>query len=376
MVTSRLLMCLPAIILTIFARPAILTYTLYDIASDRVCTPMGRRGIVVTLTGPLLVKESGRLLGNWTGDHNFSCRWEVEARGRGVGVVAVIQRLRLREQEDCIDHVRFQEYGTSDSTEHICGSMLFGDPTNRDLNFPSPTIPPLLSTTPPTTPPSSGPSHFMNITKWRVLASRGAAIDPEGELKTYIYVANRAFEGDDTLQMVVAYTSFLECDGSSVPSSLFHCGYGLCISRLLVNDGVINCPFGNCLDEGSCEQAKQLHLTVFPDGGATGGGGVAARIDDQAPPQTTPMARPQSQGSMSTGNQDTFSVQLADLREQFADISQKNTAILKEVAVVVNKMADASLMQAEAERRSAENEKERNELLRELIAMAKKTHCK
>ncbi|XP_046404652.1 uncharacterized protein LOC124170012 [Ischnura elegans] len=286
MAASRLLMCLPALILTIFARPASLTYADYDIASDRVCSRMGKRELPISLTRPLLVREGGRLLGNWPGAHSFSCRWEVEAKGRGLGVVAVIQRLRLRVHEDCIDHIKFREDGTSDSNRHICGSMLFGIPVNRDLNFASPAVPPLLPPTPPTTAPSTGLSLFMNIFKsthnpWRVLASRGASVDPKGELKTYMYVANRALKGDDTLQLVVAYTAFQDCDGSRVPSTLFHCGYGLCISRLMVNDGVVNCPFGNCIDEGSCLQARESNLTAHILGHSTSqkdSGGVAPGI--------------------------------------------------------------------------------------------------
>ncbi|XP_071445656.1 uncharacterized protein [Hetaerina americana] len=251
-----------------------MTYVDYDIASDRVCSRLSKRELSISLTRPLLVREGGRLLGNWPGSHSFNCRWEVEAKGRGLGVVAVIQKLKFRslDEGECLDYVKFREDNMPQPYDRICGSMLFGIQVTRDLNFliQQPTqLPPLRPTM-----QSSMFSGFLSIFRgsenpWKKFVSRGAVVDPRGELKTYVYVANKALKGDYSLDLVVAYSGFQECDGLRVPSTLFHCGLGLCISRQLVNDGVVNCPFGDCIDEGSCAEAKASNLTAHILGHST-----------------------------------------------------------------------------------------------------------
>ncbi|XP_046389095.1 uncharacterized protein LOC124157999 isoform X2 [Ischnura elegans] len=258
MAAGHLLMCLSAIVLTILARPASLTQFDYGSVTNRVCYHLEMRKLSISFTRPLLYRELGGY-GEYPGEwRSFSCQWRVDGKGSGLGVVAVIQRLRFRSEGHCIDHITFRESGARDSSRNICGSIVFGIPVNQDLNFMSATISPTLPPTPPTTPSPPPLNVFvLKHNPWRAHATQGAVIDPQGELMTYVHVANRPLNGDKRLLLTVAYTAFQVCDGSSVPSFLFHCGYGLCISWKLVNDGVVNCPFGNCIDEGNCSLAKE-----------------------------------------------------------------------------------------------------------------------
>ncbi|XP_046389091.1 uncharacterized protein LOC124157998 [Ischnura elegans] len=262
MAANYLWMCLSVIMLTISACTASLTPNDYGTVTNRMCYHMEKRKLSISHTHPMLYRDLGSF-SEHPGANVFSCEWEVEGKELGLGVVAVIQRMRLRSEGQCIDHISFRESRAWDSGEHICGSMVFGIPANQDLYFLSPTTSPLLPPTPPTTPsPPPSNKSVLKHNPWRVHAMQGAVIDPLGELTTYVHVAKRPLDGEEPLLLAVAYTAFEVCDGSSKSSSLFHCGYGLCISSELVNDGVVNCPFGNCIDEGNCSLAKESEFAV------------------------------------------------------------------------------------------------------------------
>ncbi|KAG8237284.1 hypothetical protein J437_LFUL015894 [Ladona fulva] len=134
----------------------------------------------------------------------------------------------------------FNRESRVDKGPQICGSVLFGILLDQNDTFPS------------HAPPLDIMSEALDLKNdWASLSSFGSLIDIDGEIITKVHVAQTKLQLGEKIELC----------RERVPEGSFHCGYGLCISSTLVKDGVINCPFADCIDEGSCEEARHSNIT-------------------------------------------------------------------------------------------------------------------
>ncbi|XP_071439819.1 uncharacterized protein [Hetaerina americana] len=281
------------------------TYYSYDVTSDRICSRFRKREVDVFMTRPVIVESTPITLSRIFAGNSppLTCTFEMEAKGSAsrMGVVSVVQRMAFRSQGDhCVDYIQtiYHEVkgiklkhkkkdkikkkvlkkvaktatgiklkrdadDDDNSGPRICGDVLFGLHVDENETMPPPFAQPL----PPTAPLggsilSTVLSDRLNINPYQTLVSDAAEVDPKGELKTHLHLSNRMLRIGEDINLRVVYTAYQECDGRSVPQSLFHCGYGLCISSALLNDGFVNCPFGDCIDETNCTNAKSANITA------------------------------------------------------------------------------------------------------------------
>ncbi|XP_046404969.1 uncharacterized protein LOC124170301 [Ischnura elegans] len=121
--------------------------------------------------------------------------------------------------------------------------------------------------------------------------SFGSWVSPDYVLTTDIHIHSQpSLEYEQELQFAIAYTGFQNCEDANITQPMFNCGYGVCILNIYVNDGVVNCPFGDCRDEGGCENAIKTSPLMTGKVNSTdaltsigGAGGAAAN------PQPYPM---------------------------------------------------------------------------------------
>ncbi|XP_046408164.1 uncharacterized protein LOC124172737 [Ischnura elegans] len=278
--------------------PSILgaTYHSHDVTSDTVCNRYHKRELQVYMSDPVILEtrpESAHML---TLGLSLSCTFEMEAKGfYTTGVVSVVQSMNFRSHGDnCLDYMQTiyededndmklkrkkskkkkilkkvvkaavlsrRRRDTDDEDgrgPRICGRVLFGLQVDENETLPPPFADPL-----PPTKPDQGvlSSLFWDAPNpYQSLVSDAAEVDHKGEIKTRLHISNRMLRQNEDVNLKVVYTAYQECDGRRVPESLFHCGYGLCISRSLVNDGLVNCPFGDCADEVDCASAKEANI--------------------------------------------------------------------------------------------------------------------
>ncbi|KAG8237200.1 hypothetical protein J437_LFUL016956, partial [Ladona fulva] len=191
-----------------------LTYTAYDIASDRVCSSISKRELSLSMSRPILVRDTGRLLSRWPGIKYFRCKWEVESKGHGTGVVGVIQLLKFRRSgySECADFVEFKEDKESTPGPRLCGAMIFGHYVSNNGSLMI--MPPVMPSPVPPTPPPPARSIISTIfnrqkNQWAGLVSRGSSIDPKGELKTTVYVEAKPLRKDETLELAIVFSGFV-----------------------------------------------------------------------------------------------------------------------------------------------------------------------
>ncbi|XP_071452790.1 uncharacterized protein [Hetaerina americana] len=211
----------------------------------------------VFLDRSTLFTYSSEFLSSFPGANNFDCRTTVFSKTKGTGIIAMIQKLEFRKvSETCRDYVRFAE----DPTDR-CGDILTGLKLAKSGKLPPP--PEFISAYSGlfTSHLSINMEHIpgMSVVDSRKrFASPGAVVTPSYSLNTDIHVhAQPALEYEDELLLIMAYTGFQDCEDTKFRGQMFNCGYGVCILDIFVNDGVVNCPFGDCRDEGGCENVIQ-----------------------------------------------------------------------------------------------------------------------
>ncbi|XP_071446460.1 uncharacterized protein [Hetaerina americana] len=206
-----------------------ITYRKYDIRNI-ICDTLKDTDIILSYDHSVILKYS---LDNKGHDFrpSFYCKYKVLARESNMGIIAIVQKMRFRQfsEEICIDYLKLKIDGLP-----TCGNILFGKTVNKDGNI------------------SSTYENYIRNKYW----TQGTHIQEDHTLETEMSLNNHRPQINDTLEMEVAYTGFRRCyEGSS--SEWFDCGHNVCIKSTLINDGIVNCPFGDCRDEGNCEYARR-----------------------------------------------------------------------------------------------------------------------
>ncbi|XP_071453005.1 uncharacterized protein [Hetaerina americana] len=215
------------------------------------------KNLDIFLDKGILFTYSSEFLRSFPGSKTFDCRTTVFSKTKHTGIIAVIQKLKLRKVSDsCRDYVRFAE-----DPEDRCGDFLAGLKLTKSRMIPSP--PDFISA-------YSGlfvkdlslymekiPGESSVDTRKRFV-SPGAVVVPQYTLNADIHVHSLPeLEDGVELQLIMSYTGFQDCEDTKFSGQMFNCGYGVCILNIFVNDGVVNCPFGDCRDEGSCLSVVQ-----------------------------------------------------------------------------------------------------------------------
>lgn len=133
---------------------------------------------------------------------------------RNSGIYASIRKLKLRKNDvgQCYDHITLR-YSTKDETNKICG-MFDASPENID--------------------------------KMPFFADENGEIIFKIKLDKYIPIKSI----QEKLQLSIILTAYENCEKAEYHQIM--CAPGHCISKLLENDGIVNCPPKFCLDEETC----------------------------------------------------------------------------------------------------------------------------
>ncbi|XP_046387821.1 uncharacterized protein LOC124157275 [Ischnura elegans] len=225
----------------------------YDFQEKSSC---GSTALGLFLDRSVLLSYSTEYLTSFMGFTHFSCRHVINPLTSNTGIIAVIQAMKLRTRFDrCFDHVQLQG-----GPFNACGDMAFG--LRRSENGTLPPPPEFISA-------FSGPFTVSSSDSiGKEVVSPGSGVRPPLQgLQTDVHV-NSEHTSKENLQLLIAYTGFRTCE-NALSENMFNCGYGVCILNIFVNDGVVNCPFGDCTDEGGCENAMQTSPLMKGENNAT-----------------------------------------------------------------------------------------------------------
>lgn len=216
-------------------------YTNYSLEDDKVCPVMPGSPKELSVgkdnRSAIIVKDT-QYFKSWSGRWDFECRFIVKTKDR-MGLFAVIQKMSLRrdiENDVCIDYIQFrslpkkkhlfsslfqrEERENSKWSKKYCGQLHQFESIVKDE------------------PPPTSQIAF------------NAYISKEGEIEVQIHVANRKLEHNASVEIEIAFTSYMDC--SVAPSTYKPCGDGYCIHKDYFSDNVVNCPFISCKDEPNC----------------------------------------------------------------------------------------------------------------------------
>ncbi|KAK7602542.1 hypothetical protein V9T40_008131 [Parthenolecanium corni] len=258
---SKYVYFLPVVILQAHVSNSAL-YTTYSIEADRTCTINGLQPRVLKVSsksGAIVEENSYFDRHSLSGKYPYKCSFIVDANSN-LGIIAVIQEMKLRRDEDtheCIDYVQFRHSNyitvpfVDISVQHkeerpwgakICGKVDAKKPDISSFNI-------------------------ADATKEKMLPS--AFVDREGKIDVRIYVANVTRSADTELDLKIAFTAYQPC--SDVSSPLYKkCSTPICIWHEYFNDGILNCPYTTCADEGGCQ--------LYVEAGFRHGTGLATKI--------------------------------------------------------------------------------------------------
>ncbi|CAH1405061.1 unnamed protein product [Nezara viridula] len=215
-------------------------YTNYTLEDDKVCPvmpgPPKELSVGKDNRSAIIIKDT-QYFKNWFGRWDFECRFIVKTKDR-MGLFAVIQKMSFRrdiENDACIDYVQFrsvpkkkhifslfhrEERENNKWSKKYCGQLHQYESIVKDE------------------PPPTSQVAF------------NAYISKEGEIEVQIHVSNRKLERNFSIEIEMAFTSYMDC--SVAPSTYKTCGDGYCIHKDYFSDNVVNCPFISCKDEPNC----------------------------------------------------------------------------------------------------------------------------
>ncbi|XP_046408278.1 uncharacterized protein LOC124172828 [Ischnura elegans] len=209
------------------------------------------RGLLLNYSTSFLKSAIDRLI-------TLNCQNQMISLTTNSGIVAVVQALKTRHAPSgCLDKLEF-------GGETICGEYVFG--LNRTSNATLPPPPKFISAF---SGLFLGGKSESNDYKTRFL-SPGSWVSSRHTLESDITLSNHHEGKDDDLKLLIAYTGYQNCENAT-SKRMFNCGFGVCILNMFVNDGVVNCPFGDCRDEGGCENAMRTSPLVNGVNNATEG---------------------------------------------------------------------------------------------------------
>ncbi|XP_063225012.1 uncharacterized protein LOC134532497 [Bacillus rossius redtenbacheri] len=213
-----------------------MTYTELTIESDKVCSNLVKKRKLKLHRNEqsgIIVKET-RYFDTWSGQYEFECNFLVKG-DHNDGVIAVIQKLSLRKEDnesaenfdECLDFVQFRRDDGTKSVKY-CGKMSAFSETSGDQDVTAEARP-------------EEPTTMLEL-------SQNAFYDPGGQLEVKIYIKNKHLLPFQTIDLVIAFTSYTPC--YKRVRNYSSCGTDMCVWDGFFQDGVVNCPFSNCLDEG------------------------------------------------------------------------------------------------------------------------------
>lgn len=221
-------------------------YVNYTLESDKVCS-------ILRKTGDLSVGKDGHsgliITGqeyfiNLSGKHKFNCKFEVKATFEA-GLFAVIQKMNFRQIADsgeCLDFIQFRHSKRPPITDIL--SINFDPSFKKNDGW--------------------GRKHCGKVNALRegITGSEDSGnnsqlapntfLDENGRIEVQIVIAPVKPDPDDPLSLVLAFTSYKNCFSGDLGAYKL-CGQNKCIWKEYFNDGIVNCPFPNCVDEGGCD---------------------------------------------------------------------------------------------------------------------------
>ncbi|RZF45567.1 hypothetical protein LSTR_LSTR010968 [Laodelphax striatellus] len=228
-----------------------LYYNIHTLEEHKVCN-LGSgfkyitKPLIVGETSAVIIKQTSYFR-EFSGNDEFKCTFVVKASFENFGIFGVIQKLKLRkdvEANKCIDYVEVCEY-RENPIERVSGIYypMCRFPLKRFCGLPSESTDDDVDTLKP-----------------------AGFIAKRGQIAVKIYLAAKRVEPNQTMDVVIAFTSFIPCRrdmGSnkmcSPPVSAMvekGGGEGACISKVYFNDGVVNCPYSGCADECGAQDAQ------------------------------------------------------------------------------------------------------------------------
>lgn len=201
-------------------------YKTIALEDPSVCSEITRRGVKFDFGTALNLTQS-RL-----GDHslrwsaNVNCNFRLIPTTKHDGIIAVIQELSFRRNEstgECIDYVQFKTPKGRPS-EKICGEVNAKQIMNMQ----------------PKSFDTQAKNTFIN--------------NHSGQLDVFVYISKTALQPDEDTKINIIFTLFHFC--VQVPMDYEPCldTREICIQKDYFYDGVINCPFFGCVDEGGCSE--------------------------------------------------------------------------------------------------------------------------
>lgn len=219
------------------------TYVNYTLESDKVCSLYRKVGdISVGKDDHSGLIITGKEYFNLSGKHEFSCKFEVKANFEA-GLFAVIQKMSFRkdsESGECIDYIQFRH-----SRRNVITKIL---PINVDISIKK--------------KDGWGQKHCGKVNAFQegitdttdsgnnTRLAPNAFLDEDGRIEVQIVIAR--MKPDNPLYLELAFTSYKNCFSGDLGSYKV-CGQNKCIWKEYFNDGIVNCPFPNCVDEGGCD---------------------------------------------------------------------------------------------------------------------------
>ncbi|CAH0382603.1 unnamed protein product [Bemisia tabaci] len=179
---------------------------------------------------PALILSEKSYFDSWPGTRPFNCNFHVFVHNQGL--FAVIQNMYLRRNattKECIDYIQFKQ-----SKQQFPINLQF---EREQHNW--------------------GPKYCGRIIATDIMMEQpdsdiapNAYIANEGSIAVKIHITPKQVLDNETLTLEIAFTPYSICryDNNAVKN----CGENMCISQKYVTDGVVNCPFIDCRDEGTC----------------------------------------------------------------------------------------------------------------------------
>lgn len=208
-----------------------LEYKEYKLEYGDLCSPITKRKFRLTKDeGSALIVTQSRLQDHFLEwNVNFNCKFEVQtAFPRNGGIIAVIQYLNFRKNyatDECIDFIQFRPKD-GPLSEKFCGTINATVAMNK---------------------------HDVDPTKQ--LAYEASFIDYRGEMNVYISISKKPLEHNENSNLKVVFTSYKHCIKGHSTDLLLPCSDKLatfCIYKDFFKDGIVNCPYIGCTDEGGC----------------------------------------------------------------------------------------------------------------------------
>ncbi|XP_065155278.1 uncharacterized protein [Atheta coriaria] len=229
-------------------------YKNYTVENPSVCSSVSKRTIKLGSGTDSSVLITQRRLSDHTIEWNkdYKCSFDIKSRGiisslldEPVGIFAVVQSMNLRRDaitHECIDYIQFKD-SRGRTSLRLCGDL--NAQYAMDGKFDS-------------SDEDSDESDAPDLFGYHDEVSFLTFDDPYGLLTVYIYIDSKPLERGEHTDFTLAFTGYKHCRNSGYKSCDFD--KSKCIYEAFFQDGVVNCPYYDCLDEGGCKMLKPIDV--------------------------------------------------------------------------------------------------------------------